>query len=511
MSYASNVTSDVLGAQEPRVYSIAPYVSTTGDEAAELADHAGLHLDPWQRWYLKHLLGERVDGSWAAFQAGLCVSRQNGKGSILEARELAGLFLLDERLIIHSAHQFDTSLEAFLRLQALVEARDDFTRRIKRISRAHGEEGIELYGPKGRRTSGGQRIRFRTRTKGGGRGFSGDCLMLDEAMILPTMFHGAILPILSARPNPQVIYTGSAVDQQVHEHGIVFARLRERGIEGTNKRLFYAEWSPDITLEQAMDDDVSGDLEIQAEANPGLGIRITTEYVESERDALDARSFAVERLGTGDWPSTQVGGDQKISLQTWRQPELIDRKSKVEDPVCLSFDVTPDRSWASIGVAGDREDRLGHLEVIEHRRTTNWLVERIVDLTLEHDPVAIVWDTRSPAASLETKLRAALEDAGVQMTIGDHDLLVPVGAGDLAAACGMLFDEVDQKTIRHGDQPELATAIKGAVARMLGDEAWVWSRKSSAVDISPLVAVTLARWGHQTHQPPVREPMVAFR
>jgi hypothetical protein len=93
---------------------------------------------------LRHSLGERPDGKWAAFEVGLNVPRQNGKGSILEARELAGLFLLGERLIIHSAHEFATSLEAFQRLLALIEGTPDLSRRVKRVSRAHGEEGIEL-------------------------------------------------------------------------------------------------------------------------------------------------------------------------------------------------------------------------------------------------------------------------------------------------------------------------------------------------------------------------------
>jgi hypothetical protein len=48
---------------------------------------------------LEHSLGEKATGSWAAFTVGLMVSRQNGKGSILEARELAGLFLLGERFL----------------------------------------------------------------------------------------------------------------------------------------------------------------------------------------------------------------------------------------------------------------------------------------------------------------------------------------------------------------------------------------------------------------------------
>jgi hypothetical protein len=86
---------------------------------------------------------------------------------------------LGERLIIHSAHQFDTSLEHFP--PAAVPDREhpgtDEARVRSGVKRSHGEEGIEL------RT--GQRIRFRTRTKGGGRGFSGDCLILNEAMELP--------------------------------------------------------------------------------------------------------------------------------------------------------------------------------------------------------------------------------------------------------------------------------------------------------------------------------------
>jgi hypothetical protein len=66
-------------------------------------------------------LGVRADGKWSAFEVGLVVSRQNGKGGILEARELLGLFELGERLIVHSAHQFDTSMEAFLRMEQLLE------------------------------------------------------------------------------------------------------------------------------------------------------------------------------------------------------------------------------------------------------------------------------------------------------------------------------------------------------------------------------------------------------
>jgi hypothetical protein len=69
-----------------------------------------------------------------------------------------------------------------------------------------------------------------------------------------------------------------------------------------------------------------------------------------------------------------------------------------------------------------------------------------------------------------------------------------LSAQDYARACGAFFDTVDQKQLRHLGTTEFRSAIKGAATRPLGD-AWAWSRKNSGVDITPLVAGTLALWG----------------
>jgi hypothetical protein len=466
----ASVAPPAWGVQEPRIATVPPCVSSAGAEAVDLARMAGLHLDPWQQFVLQHALGERPDGKWAAFEVGLVVSRQNGKGSLLEARELAGLFLLDERLVIHSAHQFDTSLEAFQRLLHLVENTPDLSRRVKRVSKSHGEEGIQL--------TNGQRIRFRTRTKGGGRGFTCDCLILDEAMILPESTVGALLPTLSARPNPQVWYTGSAVDQDVHDQGMSLARVRKRGLSGTDPSLAYFEFSPDVRIEHAAD--VADDFEAWRQSNPALGFRISAEHIERERVAMDPKTFAVERLGIGDWPDPDEVSGQAINPQAWAS--CTDRASMAEDPVCFAFDVRPDRSGAAIAAAGRRPDGLAHVEVVEHHPGTGWVVGRLAELVEQHKPLAVICDAAGPAASL----LAELDRRGVVVTVAN--------AKDHAQACGTLFDGVHQKSLRHGGTPELAAAIKGAVKRPLGD-AWAWSRKSSAVDISPLVACTLALWG----------------
>jgi phage terminase large subunit-like protein len=402
----------------------------------------------------------------------VCEARQNGKGEILIARELMGLFLLQEPLIIHSAHQFDTSLEAFRRLLDRIEENPNLERQVKRISRSHGEEGIELKN--------GSRIRFRTRTKGGGRGFSCYCLILDEAMFLPEMFHGALLPTLSAKSqleNPQVWYTGSAVDQLIHEHGLVFSRIRERGHRGDDPSLAWFEWSVDCSSPDELSDETMEDPEAWAQANPGLGIRISVEHVAKEFRSMDKRTFAVERLGVGDWPRADGLGQMVWSPEQWAA--LTDTRSKLVHPVVMAFDVTPDRRRASIAAAARNRDGLFHIEVIDAQNGTGWLAERMRELAARHVPSKVVCDGVGPAVSLIHELR----ELGVDVE--------PMTTPEHGQACGVIFDAVEQEKLRHLGTPELASAVKGAAQRPLGD-AWAWSRKNSATDISPLVACTLA-------------------
>jgi phage terminase large subunit-like protein len=268
----------LTGAQRPRVSSYPSFVSSAGQEACELAASAGLVLDDWQQHVLDVSLGERADGKWAAFEVGLVVGRQNGKGAILEARELAGLFLFGEKLILHSAHEFKTAAEAFRRVLSLVQNTPDLEKLVRQVRTSHGDEGIELKN--------GARLRFVARSTGSGRGFSGDVVILDEAYNLPAQAMGALLPTMAARPNPQVWYTSSAGTDDSE----VLARVKDRGAAGSSPRLAYFEWSADPMAE--LDDE-----QAWAAANPGLGIRILPEFVEAERSALPEMEFARERLG----------------------------------------------------------------------------------------------------------------------------------------------------------------------------------------------------------------------
>lgn len=428
-----------------------------------MAALAGLDLDEWQQYALEVGLSERADGKWSAFEVGLVVPRQNGKGAILEARELAGLFLLGEQLIVHSAHEFKTAQEGFRRILQLIESTPDFDRRVMRVTKAHGDEGIELVT--------GQRLRFVARTGGSGRGFSGDCVVLDEAFNLPEMALGALMPTLSARPNPQLWYASSAVDQTVHPHGVVLARLRERGMAGADGSLAYMEWSVDPGRYWDDPERVACDPAAWAESNPGLGIRISADHVGKEQASMGPRTFATERLSVGDWPSTSVDGWRVLARETWEQVQ--DREAAPSGRLSFGVDVLPDRSAASIGSsAGDA------VELVDQRGGTAWLVARCVELAGRWGGRFVV-DGGGPAASVADDLT----DAGLEV--------VRLSGPEVAAACGRMFDAVVAGQVRVRPSVQLDAAVAGAAKKKVGDR-FVWHRERSGADVTPLVAVTLA-------------------
>jgi len=306
-SAPSGPPGPLKGDQKPRLCSVPPYTSSEGDLVVQLAAAAGLNLDPWQAYILRESLGRR-DGKWAAFEACLICARQNGKGAVLEALELAALFLFDHvKLILHSAHEFKTCSEHFRRMLALIQASGDFDREVSRVRTQTGAEAIELKD--------GTRLRFVARSSGSGRGFSGDLIVMDEAQRLSDEPMAALLPTLSARRDPQVWYAASAGNEGSTQLG----RVRQRGLAAGDPSLAFFEWS-------AEDDDDPADPATWAKANPALGIRITPEYVARERSALSEAAFAAERLTIGRYPLDAGDAWAVIPKAAWAS--LLDARSE---------------------------------------------------------------------------------------------------------------------------------------------------------------------------------------
>ncbi|MET7914453.1 terminase [Streptomyces avermitilis] len=478
-----DVLEELRGVQTPRLFTAPPtFTSSAGQEAVELAAMAGLHLFPWQQEVLDIGMRERPDGKWSAFECCVNVPRQNGKGGIIEARQLAGLYLLGEYLIIHSAHEFKTSRVAFQRILSLIEGCYDLRKRVKKVLNNTTETSITL--------NTGQSLQFLARSGGSGRGFTGDCNILDEDMILGDNAMGALMPTMSAIENPQLWYLGSA---GIGGPSVQLARLRRRALAALeagepDPSLAYFEWSVDPHRDECAQDctehDGSDDLAAWAKSNPSLGYLINPEFVRNERASLGTSGvFERERLGVGDYPSDEADTWQVIGEDAWRS--LAAAESAPSDPVSFSIDVTPERSHAAIAVAGAWRGGT-HVEIVEHRPGTGWVVERAKELHKKWNPRCWVVDGGGPAGSLIADLED--EETGLGVTV------VQPKARDIASACGQFYDAVTEQNLSHLDQAPLATALAGAQKRPLGD-AWAWARRGVSVDISPLVAGTLAKWG----------------
>lgn len=423
-----------------------------------LAASVGLALDEAQRLILEGALAERHDGSWSASQVAVIQPRQNGKTALLAAVALGALFLFREPLTIWTAHRFSTALESWRMMRDLVTGSDHLRRRVKGVRRTtFGGGEVEL--------TDGSRVIFLSRSAGAsGRGFSGDRLFLDEAFDLTDDDLAALLPALSARPNHQVWFASSAPKA----HSEVLRRLCMSGRKG-DPGLAYFEWC-------AADEAASDDRSAWAQANPAFGPRITQDTILGELRSMSEEDFRRERLGI--WREDLAGAWQVIPEAAWAAAQV--GRFRLADPVALAADVTPDRTWSAIAVAGRLEHGGRGVELIDHRPGVGWVIERLAELDRKHQPCVTVTSDRA--------LADAAEQAGLKV--------YRAGAGDMASAANMLHDGIagSAPDVRHLPDEDLTAAVAGATKRQLGD-GWAWDRRSMSINICPLVASSLALWG----------------
>lgn len=462
-------------------------VGSAGREAADLARSIGQEPDAEEELALDAILSERTDGRWASLEAAVICGRQNLKTWTLQMSVLYDLYVRDVGLVVWTAHRFRTTQEAFRDIHTLVDSYDHLRKRVKKVRTANGEEGIELLS--------GARLDFLARTSGGGRGLSGDTVVLDEALYLTPTMMGALLPTLSARPDPHVRY-GSSAGLRESE---VLRMIRDRGRAGGDPSLVYVEWStepggcgrPECDHKPGTRGCQLDDVAMWHAANPALGRRISVDYLSAERRALPPKEFARERLGWWEDPPA-LGDGAIIPAEAWDERRDRDSEIVLGERLAFAVDVSWDRSVAWVAVCGTRPDGRPHVEIAATKPGTEWVVDWIAERVEQYEPVAVAFQASgAPVSSLLEDFRTAV-----------GDLVLPIAGPDLGRSCGAFYDAATSGPLIHLGQQPLDDAVALAVVRPLSD-AWAWDRRKSPVDVAPLVAATCAYYAWAAEPEPV--------
>lgn len=315
-------------------------------------------------------------------------------------------------------------------------------------------------------------------SKTAGHGDICDLGMIDEAMGQPDdRLEQALTPAMKTRhgkgmPGAQlwIISTAGPADGSEWFHAESDAgRAAVDAGECEAARLCYIEYSAD-------EDADPGDPVTWWSCMPALGHTITEDTV-----AADYRQALLTPDGLAGFRRASL--NQRTAHRAnppWPLDEwdgLAGPADRPAEGLVFAVDVSPDQVSAAVAVCWRRDDGVPHALVVEHRPGTGWLAARVAELRSEWGGVWVL-DPRGASAS--------------QAAGWDGVLATP---SDAKRGCAVLDAAVRSGQLGHYGQPELRAALAGAVKKPGEDGGWTWARRSTTVDISPLVAVTLAHGG----------------
>lgn len=169
---------------------------TLADAAVALARLAGLDLTDPQRDFLVSMFAVREDGKWASSIAEVMLGRDTE--AVLMARALAGLLLLDERVVwsTYRPITYRCNFSHFVGLLHRVCEADPSVADLKAFGN-NGQERVE-------RLSTGAQVRFTTHQRDQ-RGWTCDMVIVQESEHWTDQQRSQVLPCLASVSNSQLV------------------------------------------------------------------------------------------------------------------------------------------------------------------------------------------------------------------------------------------------------------------------------------------------------------------
>lgn len=496
MSSPALAASALRGRQEPRVLTLPPSaVGSLSEDVLALWDLTKRRLDPWQVTAVEVATALDAAGDWACSEVGALVSRQQGKGEILQALNLAHLFLWpksdgEPKVILQTFHEFPTADAHYRKLKRRIMSVPWMRRRLKGggVESSRGVSGIATgMGKRIFETESGDLLILATRTANAGVGLTVDTLGVDEAQQSPAEAIEALLFTQDGVPNPQVLYTGTVPTET--QDGAHFESVRDRGRRGGFPRTGWVEFSPD----GSDDPDTAAairpdDPEVWAQSNPALGIRTSLDVVEDKYHAMkdtNLDGFLKQRLSI--WPNRRPEVERaanELDLKQWNA-NAVD--SRIGVGAVLAVSLGRGGGYSSICGAWRAPDGRILVEHLDTRAKTLWVPARLAELAKRHKARLVVLDERNAAP-----IMADLDKAGPRP--------FKANTAEVGGAYELFIESVNAGDVIHPPQDELTLSLKHAVPRAMGRGLTTWDQGVSTEPVTLTQAATLALWGLKKHE-----------
>lgn len=496
----------------PRYRTVADYEYTFGPEVGKFVTQVGLEPDPEQQDILDAIFAVNSEGSSACYETGVIGPRQAMKTGVGMQAALGWTFLPEVRSVKRdngfvttwSAHQFATAAQTFSDMQSIIEGSSALRRRMPAPRRSrdviggvHGHAGMEGF-----TTKAGDELRFRARTREGARGLTGDKVVLDEGFALEESHMGSLLPTLTVVPDPQLLILSSAGMVK----SAVLRDMRDRGRQGS-PRMAYFEWcaehrpcrrqradgkwvvNPGCTHPKPSDPDwrpgcALDDEELWRQAYPLLGrvrangTSLTLAKLRDFRRSEPSAEWARERLGWWDDP----GAGDLFGPGNWEKcaGTLPDGAPLYGLGVAVSYDLS---RAAVVGATGTKQHP--SVRVLGHDLGYDWVRPQLEKLKSRFPRVRIVMDKKGPSSALYRDIVQGDRTAAIRLKPE------AVTLDQLMDGCADLFLSVVESRFTHENDKALNSAAESVTRRDVGDR-WLWGRKASESDISPLEAASLS-------------------
>lgn len=442
------------------------------------AECMGKPLTPQGEEVAAVLNARKADGSLAHTEVVVIIPRRGTKTTAIYAELIGRCATIPGYQVLVTA-QDGTRAREILRytIMADLEAAGFLRRGLASFRQGNGTEAIEWFN--------GSMIKAIPPVPGAFRSKAADVILIDEAGEIEADLGGSLiaaaLPLMDTRPNAQLIVAGTP--PETGEAGFLWDELQEAldpKVKTTGVLAYMLRPNESAAIVHE-DGTMELDAKVIRRVHPGIGTVTTLATIRARFDKLVSKGRLAEFEREYGCRFTSDVTDGAIDYGKWKVCTGGDVLPERPSRLGLAYDVEPDGSFAALVAAWRDEDGIAHLELLAYDPGSDWLAARARAavrhhrVPIAHDSIGVNLDVSQVLARLRTKTK-------------------PQQLRHMQAAEARLVREVETRTLRHYEQPDLTEAVKASAWRPIGDTGRLIGRKASSGPVCPIVAAAVALW-----------------